>query len=177
MASNSSVVYDANGPADRKDHVSRLDDSLFAATQSSMTDELYADSGFCQAILLDYSRNPRCAGTCDPASHCAEATNPACGDRVALTFQIRDGQIVQARTAGAGCAVSQATASLLVEQLQGKTLPEAGRLLAELDQLLRQTGGNPDVLERMLALRLITANPARVQCALVAYRAAMTALG
>ena len=141
-----------------------------------MTDDLYADPDFCQAILMDYYRNPRCPGICQPASHLAEATNPACGDLVKLSFQIQDGQINQVRAAGAGCAVSQAGASLLAEQLQGKSFAEAKLLLGELDQLLRQRGGDPVVLGRLLALRLITANPARVQCALVGWRAAMAAL-
>ncbi len=141
-----------------------------------MTDDLYADPEVCQAILMDYYRNPRCAGTCDPATHQAEGRNPACGDLLKLTFQIESGRILKARTTGAGCAVSQASASLLMEQLQGRTLADARMMLEELDQLLNQTGGNPEVLDRLLALRMITANPARVRCAQVAREAAASVL-
>lgn len=141
-----------------------------------MTDDLYADPEVCQAILMDYYRNPRCAGTCDPATHTAEGRNPACGDIVKLSFQIVSGRILQARTTGAGCAVSQAAASLLMEQLEGKSREQAAEVLQELDRLLTQTGGNPAILDRLLALRMINANPARIRCAQVAREAAVSAL-
>ena len=137
-----------------------------------MTDDFYADPEVCQAILMDYYKNPRCAGVCIPATHAAEATNPACGDIVKLSFQIEGDRILQARTTGAGCALSQASASLLVEQLQGKTLTEARTLLGEFDNLLAENDVNPGTLDRLLALRLITSNPARVRCAGVAREAA-----
>ena len=142
----------------------------------AMTEDFYADPEVCQAILLDYYRNPRCAGTCDSATHAAEATNPACGDIVKLSFQIENDRILEARFTGAGCAVSQASASLLVEQLQGKTLTEARTLLGEFDHLLTQVESNPGILDRLLALRLVTSNPARVRCVGVARAAAQQAL-
>ena len=141
-----------------------------------MTEDLYADPEVCQAILMDYYKNPRCAGVCEPASHAAEATNPSCGDIVRLSFQIADDRILQARTTGAGCAVSQAAASLMVEQLEGKSLMEASCLLKDYEKLLSRTGGNAAVLDRLLALRMIAANPARVRCARVAGEAAGRAL-
>ena len=142
-----------------------------------MTDDFYADPEVCQAILMDYYKNPRCAGVCDPTTHAAEATNPACGDIVKLSFQIEGDRILQARSTGAGCAVSQAGASLLVEQLQGKTLTEASVVLTEFDNLLVRAGGEPGLLDRLLALRIVTANPARVRCAQIAGEAAGRALG
>jgi nitrogen fixation NifU-like protein len=141
-----------------------------------MSADLYADPEVCQAVLMDYFRNPRCAGTCDPATHTAEGHNPACGDVIKLSFEVKAGRILQARTTGAGCAVSQAAASLLMEQLQGKTLTDARRVLEELDALLTRSGGDPDMLDRLLALRMITGNPARVRCAQTAREAAASAL-
>ncbi len=141
-----------------------------------MSADIYDDPEVCQAVLMDYHRNPRGAGTCDPATHHAEGHNPACGDLVKLSFHVEDGRILQARTTGAGCAVSQAAASLLREQLQGKTLTETHVVLHELDRLLTRTGGDPDMLGRLLALRFITGNPARVRCAQTAREAAATAL-
>ena len=143
-----------------------------------MSDDFYADPEVCQAILMDYYKNPRCVGICDPATHAVEATNPSCGDIVKLTFQIEGERILQARTTGAGCAVSQASASLLVEQLQGKTLTEARLLLEEFDKMLRGSGGgNHELLDRLRCLQIITANPARVRCARVAGEAVAGALG
>jgi len=141
-----------------------------------MSDDLYADPEVCQAILLDYYRTPRCSGVSDPTTHAAEACNPACGDVVKLSFQLTGDSILQARTTGAGCAVSQASASLLMEQLQGKTLPEARRLLDQLDHLLHQSDGEFNLLEQLSALRMISQNPARVRCAAIALEAACAAL-
>ena len=141
-----------------------------------MSHDLYADPEVCQAILLDYYRTPRCSGLSDPTTHAAEACNPACGDVVKLSFQLANDSILQARTTGAGCAVSQASASLLMEQLQGKTRTGARRLLDQLDRLLHQNGGTFDLLEQLSALRMITQNPARVRCAAVALEAARAAL-
>ena len=141
-----------------------------------MTDDFYADPEVCQAILMDYYKNPRCSGVCDSPTHAAEATNPACGDIVKLSFQIENDYIIQARTTGAGCAVSQASASLLAEQLQGKTLTEASVLLSEFNNLLAGRESNPDILDLLFALQVIRANPARVCCAKVAAKAAIAAL-
>ena len=142
-----------------------------------MTDEYYADPEVCQAILMDYYRNPRCAGVCDPATHVAEATNPACGDVVTLSFQVEADRILQARTIGTGCAVSQASASLLAEQLQGKSLKEARVVLEAFGQMLERASPLPHGLDRLLALQMITGNPARVRCATTARQAAWQALG
>jgi nitrogen fixation protein NifU and related proteins len=142
-----------------------------------MNDDLYADPEVCQAILMDYYRTPRCHGVSHPATHAAEARNPACGDIVKLSFQLTASHLLQARTTGAGCAVSQASASLLTEQLQGKTLPEAHAILRELSLLLAQQPCNAALLGPLLALRLITENPARVRCAAIAREAALQALG
>lgn len=141
-----------------------------------MSDDLFANPEICQAVLMDYYRNPRCAGICEAATHQAEASNLACGDIVKLSFQMQGGTILQARTAGAGCAVSQATASLLAERLEGRSLAEVADILREMESLLSGKGGDPALLDRLGALRMITANPARVRCALTAHGAAVSAL-
>ncbi|RYD28684.1 MAG: iron-sulfur cluster assembly scaffold protein, partial [Verrucomicrobiaceae bacterium] len=84
-----------------------------------MSDDPFADPEICQAVLMDYHRHPRCSGVCESPTHGGEASNPACGDIVKLGFQVADGVIRQARATGAGCAVSQAAASLLAERLEG----------------------------------------------------------
>ncbi len=130
-----------------------------------MNDDLYADPEVCQAILMDYYRNPRCSGTCDPATHAAEETNPACGDIGMVTLRLEDGVIREARTAGAGCAVSQAAASLLMERIEGTSLHETAGILKELRDFLGGDSSATDSLDRLNALRVIVNNPARVRCA------------
>lgn len=142
-----------------------------------MSEDLYADPEVCQAILMDYYRHPRCAGTCAAATHTSEARNPACGDVVVLSFAVAGDQIQSARARGAGCALSQASASLLAEQLEGKSLAEARQVLQEMNGLLEGRAEAGEHLGRLAALRLIGGNPVRARCAAVAREAAAAALG
>lgn len=143
-----------------------------------MSDNLFDDPEVCQAVLMDYYRNPRCAGVCQDATHAAEGRNPACGDIVKLSFRMEAGRIQEARTTGAGCAVSQASASLLMERLQGATIEEASAILKSVDRLLTrcEVSGDADRLGHLAALRFILSNPARIRCAQVARDAALAAL-
>lgn len=141
-----------------------------------MSADLYADPEVCQAVLMDYYRHPRCSGICDPATHAAEGHNPACGDAVSLSFHVDAGRILQARTTGAGCAVSQASASLLMERLEGKSLSEARAVLHELGQMLEGKPADSETLDRLAVLSFILSNPARVRCASTARETALKAL-
>ncbi|RYD32017.1 MAG: hypothetical protein EOP86_16630 [Verrucomicrobiaceae bacterium] len=92
---------------------------------------------------------------------------------VKLGFQVADGVIRQARATGAGCAVSQAAASLLAERLEGAPLTEAAAVLTEFEKLLSgQPAPDAALLGNLAALRLITGNPGRVRCASTARQAA-----
>lgn len=133
-----------------------------------MSDDFFADPEICQAVLMDYYRNPRGAGICDPATHEGRAENPACGDFVKSSFAVSGGVIRRASFSGAGCAVSQAAASLLIERLEGKSLGEAWEILWAMKSLLEGGPAEPEILGRLEALRMITGNPARVRCAATA---------
>ena len=75
--------------------------------------------------ILDHGMNPRNAGVVDPATIDYEVNNPLCGDRLRLTMQIDENNIVQALGwDGHGCAISQAAASMLGEEMLGKSLDE-----------------------------------------------------
>lgn len=76
-------------------------------------------------LILDHSRSPRHRGVLVPASIDFEGRNPLCGDRLRLTMRIDDdGRITELAWDGEGCAISQATASMLGEMILGKTLDE-----------------------------------------------------
>lgn len=109
-------------------------------------DELYRD------YILDHYRRPRNKGHLPHPDVAHEEHNPLCGDRVALELTIRDGMVTEARFDGEGCAISQASASVLTEMI-------VGRPLAELRQL-----GREDVLE---SLGIDNVSPARLKCALL----------
>ena len=76
-------------------------------------------------IILDHSKNPRNHGVLDPADIDFEGHNPLCGDRLRLTLRVDDdNRITEIGWSGEGCAISQASASMLGERILGKTLEE-----------------------------------------------------
>jgi nitrogen fixation NifU-like protein len=110
-----------------------------------MSSDIYKD------IILDYYRHPRNFGDLEQPDVRAKDSNPLCGDIIEMQLKIKDGEIEDVRFKGKGCAISQASASMLTEVVKGKTLDEVKAL------------GKPDVLE-MLG---IDPGPTRIKCALL----------
>ena len=101
--------------------------------------------------ILDHSRNPRNHGTLEPNDGSFEDTNPLCGDRVRMDIR-RDGdRIADIRFSGRGCAISQASASMLTELVKGQDIQVVRELTK--DDLLEEIG--------------IPISPARLKCALL----------
>lgn len=117
-------------------------------------DELYRD------FILDHYRNPRNAGTLDDADASFEDINPLCGDKIRMDLKIRDGVIADVKFKGRGCAISQASASLLTEQIKGKTLADIHKI------------GKEEVLENVG----INISAARLKCALLGLKVLKQAL-
>lgn len=92
--------------------------------------------------VLDHFKNPRNAGELPGATTKVEVSNPVCGDVLQLAVRVQNDRIVEARFLCRGCTTSIACASLLTEQLRGRTLTEVHSITASsLSQLL---GGLPD---------------------------------
>jgi nitrogen fixation NifU-like protein len=104
-----------------------------------------------QEIILDHYQNPRCHGCLEHPTHHADAKNLSCGDELHMDISVKDGIIEDVRWTGTGCAISQASASLLAEHVLGKSAAEAADLAKE------------DVLA-LLGLEL---SPNRLKCALL----------
>lgn len=135
-----------------------------------------------QAVIDDHRRRPRHRGPLPSANRAATRENPACGDRCTLQLLVEHDRIVAAHFTGAGCALSQASASLATVALTGRTAVEARALAATVEALVR--GAPPpaldhptaDALGDLVALSLARAYPARHACALLAWQAALAAL-
>jgi nitrogen fixation protein NifU and related proteins len=95
---------------------------------------------FSEAVL-DHFRNPRNAGELPDATATIEVTNPVCGDIVKLSARFESGRIAEARFLCRGCTTAIACASLLTEQLRGRSLAEARAITA--DSLSSSLGGLP----------------------------------
>jgi nitrogen fixation NifU-like protein len=111
-------------------------------------DELFREN------ILEHHKHPRCHGTMENPDATFEDANPLCGDRIRMDFRIADGVLKEVRFSGQGCSISQASASMLCEHVQG--LP--------LEQI--KTMGRQDVLD-MLGIEL---GPVRLKCALLALK-------
>ena len=105
-------------------------------------------------IILDHYRNPRNRGTLDPHDYSAEDVNPLCGDEIRIDVRVADGKVDEIKFSGRGCAVSQASASILTEMVEGLTLDEVKALTK--DDLLEEIG--------------IPVSPARMKCALLSLK-------
>lgn len=111
-------------------------------------------------IILEHSKNPSNKGTLDPADFTYEDLNPLCGDEVRIDVRVNGEELSEIAWSGHGCAISQASASILTELVDGKTLDEVKAVGKE--ELLEELG--------------IDLSPARLKCALLSLSVLKTAL-
>lgn len=111
--------------------------------------------------LLEHGRSPRHFGRCDAITHSSRATNASCGDVIELTAQVdATGRVLEAKFIGQGCVISQAAASLVLIEIQGRSTTD---ILAM---------SQADVLK----LLGIAPGPLRLNCALLIRQALHKAL-
>jgi len=111
-------------------------------------------------IILDHYQNPRHRGTLDPHDYSYEDSNPLCGDEVRIDARVKDDVISEIAFTGQGCAISQASASILMELAHGKSLDEVKAI--DKEELLDEIG--------------IELSPARLKCALLSLKVLKAAL-
>ena len=126
-----------------------------------------------QEVILDHSRHPRHYGVLEGASHKAEGYNPLCGDRVTVYLKLGgDGRVADIRFEGKGCAISQASASMMADMLKGRTRGEAEKLMQGFLHLVKGEkahGLSEDDSETLDVMGGISAFPMRVKCATLAW--------
>ena len=131
-------------------------------------------------VILDHSRNPRHFGKLAEATHTAEGINPLCGDKLRLYLHLdQDGMIVDASFEGSGCAISVASASLLMDIVIGTTVETAlDNFQAVTQHLTAATPAELEVidLDKIRALDGVREFPARVKCATLAWHALNSAI-
>ena len=88
-------------------------------------------------FILDHYENPRRKGALADAEAVVEGGNPGCGDIVKVYLKVNDGQVI-ATFEGEGCTISQASASYLMDEVNGKTLAEV--LAIDSDTLMENLG-------------------------------------
>jgi nitrogen fixation NifU-like protein len=115
---------------------------------------------FYKEYILDHYRNPRNFGTLDAPDATAEDLNPLCGDRIRFDLQLdAEGRVTDVKFSGKGCAISQASASMLSESLKGEKLEDVARFSQE--RVLENVG--------------IGISPARMKCAMLGLKVVKSA--
>src|SRR3990167_5518924 len=128
-----------------------------------------------QEIIIDHGRHPRNFGALPHANHHQEGFNPLCGDKIFLYVQEREGIIEKIQFEGVGCAISMASASLMSEALQDKTVAEAKELFDAFHQLVT-AGQLSDKLAKLAVFGGVREFPVRVKCATLAWHTLIAAL-
>jgi len=108
-------------------------------------DDLYRD------YILEHYRRPHNFGILENPDARYEGANPLCGDRITMMLAIRDGIVADVAFSGRGCAISQASASLLTDEIKGKPVEEVAAM-------------TPDDVLDLLGIEI---SPARLKCALL----------
>jgi nitrogen fixation protein NifU and related proteins len=108
-------------------------------------DDLYRD------YILEHYRRPHNFGVLEAPTASYEGSNPLCGDRITMMLGVHDGVVQEVAFTGRGCAISQASASLLTDEVKGKTVAEVEKM-------------TPDDLLELIGIEI---SPARLKCALL----------
>jgi nitrogen fixation NifU-like protein len=117
--------------------------------------------------MNSYNKRKLDCATCSELGH-----NPNCGDEINLEIKVNDDVIEDLAFTGHGCAISQASTSIMIDTLRGKTIEEAKEIVKTfIDMIKRETIGEEELkkLEDAIAFKNISNMPARVKCALLAW--------
>ncbi len=132
-------------------------------------EELYRE------VILDHYRSPRHKGKLEHASAHAEGHNPLCGDEIALDLLVEGGKVTKVAITGQGCSISQASASMMAEAIEGKSLDEVRDLIGKFKAMMDIEGDPKDAgidparpgaaLGDLEALQGVRKFPVRIKCA------------
>jgi nitrogen fixation NifU-like protein len=126
-------------------------------------DDLYRE------LILDHYRRPRNRGALENATQRVEGLNPVCGDEIHLDLRIHDGLIEDIAFEGNGCSISQSSASMLTEQLKGRTIADAERIIALFRGMMLEGKAPDPEIGDLEALEGVAKLPVRVKCALLSW--------
>ena len=133
-----------------------------------------------QAVILDHNRRPRNKGAMENADAQADGRNPLCGDQLTVWVKYDGDAIADVRFVGSGCAISQASASLMTQAVKGKSRAEALVLFERVHAMVLGKTPAPDgpngPLGSLAALAGVSRFPVRVKCASLAWHTLRAAL-
>jgi nitrogen fixation NifU-like protein len=131
-----------------------------------------------QDLILDHGKTPRNHKELPGATATAEGNNPLCGDKCRVYATISGDEIADVSFLGKGCAISQASASLMTQAVKGHTCDEARSLFERLQRMVKDTATEDDLeaLGKLAALAGVKEFPMRVKCATLPWHTLLAAI-
>ena len=136
-------------------------------------DQLYTE------LILEHNQDKRNKHELSEFTNSEHGHNPSCGDDLTLQLNVVDGIIKDAAYTGSGCAISQTSASMIIDIIKGKSVEEALRLVEIFLGMIKKEITDENELEELedaMALQNISNMPARVKCAVLAWHTLKEAL-
>ena len=129
-------------------------------------DNIYND------FIMEHSMNSYNKRQLENPTYCKMGHNPNCGDEIELQLKLKDNIIEDMGFTGHGCAISQASTSIMIDTLKGKTIEEAKQIIQTFIQMIKRETKNEEELKKLedaIALKNVSNMPARVKCAVLAW--------
>lgn len=123
-------------------------------------------------LIMEHSMNSYNKKKLDKCDFCELGHNPNCGDEISLEVKLNGNVIEDMAFTGHGCAISQASTSIMIDTLKGKTLDEAKEIIKTFIGMIKREITDEAELEKLedaIAFKNISHMPARVKCALLAW--------
>ncbi len=123
-------------------------------------------------LIMEHSMNSYNKKELKDADYCEVGHNPNCGDEITLELKLNGDIIEDMAFSGHGCAISQASTSIMIDTLKGKTIEEAKEIVKTFIEMIKRETTDEKELEKLedaIAFRNVANMPARVKCALLAW--------
>ena len=134
-------------------------------------EELYKE------VILDHYRTPRNKGRLDPHDVALERNNPLCGDEIELFLRFDGDNLEGISFDGKGCSISQASASMMTEKVQGLSTKEAAALAESIKKMMAgEAEGDADQIGDLVSLKGVVKYPVRIKCALLGWNTLLEGL-
>ena len=123
-------------------------------------------------LIMEHSMNSYNKKKLENADYCEIGHNPNCGDEITLELKVNGDVIEDMAFSGHGCAISQASTSIMIDTLKGKTIKEAKEIIKIFIEMIKRETTSEEELKKIedaIAFRNVSNMPARVKCALLAW--------
>ena len=123
-------------------------------------------------LIMEHSMNSYNKKKLEDADYCERGHNPNCGDEITLELKLNGNTIEDMAFSGHGCAISQASTSIMIDTLKGKTIDEAKEIIKTFIEMIKRETKDEEELKKLedaIAFRNVSNMPARVKCALLAW--------